>query len=633
MSKYTIQNDPSILNVSYYEPLVRRRAPTNRDFAPLGTPWVDRIAQDIFFIVEINSTGAVWANAAGGAGTFNSVIVNPDDLTVTAGDVIVTAGDVDVAAGTLTLGALGAGVMQTSAVGLVTSTSGMDGQIMISGTGLPPAWALPTCDDGTIVLVPGANSLIIRATGAAVNQYTTTAGGPAVPLAGNLNLVGYDANITTDGTIANTVRVRLADNITSVGSITSSVDFNVLAGTTEIRSNTNAVGSILLLANGGVNESIVIESNLGTALTAIELAAILGGVFIAGGLNSANAIHLNATSVAGGMTFTAGTNGETHTITNGAFSVTTGTGNLTIGTDAAQHNISLGSITGTSAFTAQAGTGAMSFTAGGIFDVNAVGAVTIDSTGGNLSIGAGADAFNINIGTGGAQRVITLGNATAATSVIVNGGTGLMQFGANAISHTVEIGSVAGTSAFTAQAGTGAMTFTAGGIFDVNAVGAATIDSTGAAISIGSGADNFAVNIGNNGTRTVTVGSVTAASGTAIRSGTNGIDFTAAGIVRMAQAVDTQAANAVTINANVGKGTFTGLTTAAGTEEILTVTNNLCTVTSPVLVTIASATAGADVMLTIQHVELLNGSFKVYYVNQGAAALATNVILTFWLLS
>lgn len=57
------------------------------------------------------------------------------------------------------------------------------------------------------------------------------------------------------------------------------------------------------------------------------------------------------------------------------------------------------------------------------FDVNAVGAVTIDSTAGTLGIGEGANAFAINIGTGAAARQITIGNVTTTTGVAINTGT------------------------------------------------------------------------------------------------------------------------------------------------------------------------------------------------------------------
>jgi hypothetical protein len=108
--------------------------------------------------------------------------------------------------------------------------------------------------------------------------------------------------------------------------------------------------------------------------------------------------------------------------------------------------VTIGNTTLASATTIQCGTGAMTFTAGGIWDVNAVGAATIDCTSmtfttsldfdvnatghvnidsahDEINIGADANAYAINIGTGAAARQITVGNDTTTTGVAINTGT------------------------------------------------------------------------------------------------------------------------------------------------------------------------------------------------------------------
>lgn len=70
------------------------------------------------------------------------------------------------------------------------------------------------------------------------------------------------------------------------------------------------------------------------------------------------------------------------------------------------------------------------------FDLNAAGAVTIDSSGGTISIGADAVAQNMNFGTGAAARLITIGNVTGATGVSVNTGSG--DFKVNATQFVVD---------------------------------------------------------------------------------------------------------------------------------------------------------------------------------------------------
>ena len=67
-------------------------------------------------------------------------------------------------AGTLTLSALGAGVMQTDATGLVTSNNGTNGQLLIGG-GTAPAWANITSTGATVTITNGPNTINLEATG------------------------------------------------------------------------------------------------------------------------------------------------------------------------------------------------------------------------------------------------------------------------------------------------------------------------------------------------------------------------------------------------------------------------------------------------------------------------------------
>lgn len=60
---------------------------------------------------------------------------------------------------------LGAGVVQTNAGGLFSSTKGTDGQVLISSTAGVPAWANLTSGDGSITITNGANSIDIVTNG------------------------------------------------------------------------------------------------------------------------------------------------------------------------------------------------------------------------------------------------------------------------------------------------------------------------------------------------------------------------------------------------------------------------------------------------------------------------------------
>lgn len=68
---------------------------------------------------------------------------------------------------------------------------------------------------------------------------------------------------------------------------------------------------------------------------------------------------------------------------------------------------------GAGSFTTLSATGAIDFDAGGSFE----------SGGATIDIGADASADAINLGTGAAARVITVGNVTGATQVVLNSGT------------------------------------------------------------------------------------------------------------------------------------------------------------------------------------------------------------------
>jgi len=79
------------------------------------------------------------------------------------------------------------------------------------------------------------------------------------------------------------------------------------------------------------------------------------------------------------------------------------------------------------AMTATTGNYTVASTVGGI-DLQAAGAVTIDSSGSSIAIGGDTDTGAINVGTGAAARTITVGNATGATAVDFDSGTGAFSF-------------------------------------------------------------------------------------------------------------------------------------------------------------------------------------------------------------
>lgn len=254
------------------------------------------------------------------------------------------------------------------------------------------------------------------------------------------------------------------------------------------------------------------------------------------------------------------------TASSTAIAITLTSGGFTVNGGGA---VDLGSA-GTDLSAFSVGTATMAVAATSTVDIQAAGAVTVDSSAGAISIGGDADSQAINIGTGAAARTITVGNITGATAVVVNAGTGAssvnvtgagtfalvagtgnIDLATNATDHATLVGSVTGVSAFTAQAGTGAMTHTAGGAYDVNAAGALTIDSSAGAISIGGDAVAQAINVGTGAAaRTITVGNASGATSVVVNAGTGNIDIGTGAFARTTNIATGAAAQTVTVGSS-----------------------------------------------------------------------------------
>jgi hypothetical protein len=544
------------------DPIVATRVPTTADRAEIGQVWIYQNptgTDDAYVLTSIVNNVSYWLNTGGGSGTFDSVTVNPDDLTVTAGDAIITAGDLEVTAGDVTIGSFAtAGVVVNDASGVLSTSASTDGHILVASTGAAPVWTSLTCGDGSIVIAEGAGTLDITATGATASSYVTQAGGPALPLVGALTISGYDANITTDGATANTVKVRLADNITSVGSITATNDLTMSAGTLTVTSDDNNANAIYLHANGGVNETINIYSDQGTGVASINMHSDVGGLTLASGLASADAINITASNAAGGIDVDFGTGGLSVVGANGAVNIESGTGAINIGADAAAHTVTVGSTNTTARTIIQSGSGDVTVTSTDKIELDCAGTLELNSSAGIIGIGNDAVAQNINIGTGAADRVVTVGNSSGASQVVVDCGTAGLDLGVSATEHTTRLGSTNAASATTLQSGTGAFTVTAGGILDVNVAGAVTIDSSGSTISIGNDAVAQNMNIGTGAAeRIITIGNATNATQVVLNSGTASVEV---------------GTNAVAHAVNLGSITGTAATTLRSGTGAFTVT-------------------------------------------------------------
>lgn len=211
-------------------------------------------------------------------------------------------------------------------------------------------------------------------------------------------------------------------------------------------------------------------------------------------------------------------------------------------------------------------------------------------------------------------------NEAAKTWISAGGGAGV--FDSLTVTNAATIGNgftvSAGTTTITSDTALDAaiiLNSTAGGI-DMDAALQISIDSAEAA------GDAIVIDASN------------AAGGININAGTGGIDLNSGGVVSMTPATDSQASPTATatINVNVGVATFTGFTTAAAASQVFTITNAVCTAASAILVSVSNL-GGNDAQMTVTRVTPGAGSFTVTTVNNGAAALNGDVIITFWIIA
>jgi hypothetical protein len=505
------------------------------------------------------------------------------------------------------------------------------------------AYTTVSAQTGGLVInyLPTATNDTVAATGfvagvAATSNPTVITAGSATFSAGHIIQISGASNVSNNGLFEVLTHVTTTLTIRGIGTTATVEDFtqNQFVTDTTVAGAIRRVNvSILRAGTDGIWET---GSGASTGITFADLASATGTTLQQAYVNG-NTITVTSGEGPLAITLTSDdftVNGANDVDFGGTTPVSTfnvdsagvitvdGTGVSIDGTSTSNFSTTAAGLTistitsGTLAVTS-AGALNLSSTTG---DWQASGAVTIDSSGGSISIGGDADAFAINVGTGAAARTITVGNSTGATSVVVNSGTGAINIGTNAVAHTVTVGTTTGAGATTLQTGTGAMTFTAGGVFDVNATTNVTIDSTGGQINIGTGADSFNVSIGTAGERNVSIGSSTATSGILITAGTGGIGI---GNNAVAMVIDIgNATGASEINIHAGTGGIDIGTTAQAR------TTNIATGAAAQTVTVGS-TSGASSMTIAAGTGTINigASASVRTVNVGTGAAAQTVVV------
>ena len=482
------------------------------------------------------------------------------------------------------------------------------------------------------------------ASGSGVFTAVTVNPGNVVVTAGNVDIAAGNLNLTTGNAV-------IGGNLTVAGISTFTGGF-VITDTAPIvlTSTSNTAGAVTLEANGGVLETILIESLQGTGNASVDLVSAVGGVTLSGGKASINAVNLVASNGAGGITASAGTAGIALTAANGPIALASGTGAILIGTDAVAHAISIGNNTGATSVSIQAGTagaGAINIGtsanavpivignltgASGIIEHVGAGNYVLDgvagstynfgasTVGGTLTFGGSAQTGNLIIGPSTAAMNAAFANSNGAKAINIgngiSGNTIAIGNGANSSAQAVNIasGAAAAISIVSILAGNATA-----GVQTLNLASGTSV--AGKVVHI---ADGASVN-------TVTLGSTATTSTTTIQAGSGGINLNAGGELSAQVGTDTAASPTATatVNTLIGKATFTGFTTAAGASQVFVVTNGAITATSVLLCSVTNQGTN-DAQMTINRIQVSAGSFSVTLKNNGAAALNGNVIISFW---
>lgn len=361
------------------------------------------------------AAGAVTLDTAAGISldavtASNITVTGAADLTIAS-----TAGGVDLTSGEAAANAIS--LDATDGAGGITLAAGTGGLLLGNqadcttldlGNLAPTAARTTTVGGGTVVTIAVTDTIDIGPDGATTN-------------ANSIKTV----NVNTGGVAIGEVNTHIASGVVTSGT-----------HLTEIASGNRVAGTATLNISTGTGTKVVNAGNA-DGLTTVNIDAI---TLINDDIDVATSINT-------------GTSTGTVTVGNGAAGAMTIDTAAGISLDAA--TASNFTVTGAANLTLNSTAGNVIIDGGVDVTIDSGGVLELNSNTGIIGIGNDADAFNINVGTGGAARVITAGNVTGATSVVVDVGTGAATFGASATVHATTLGSVTGASATTIQSGTG----------------------------------------------------------------------------------------------------------------------------------------------------------------------------------
>lgn len=311
-------------------------------------------------------------------------------------------------------------------------TSATDGDFDVSGT---ESISLDSSSDSNFTV-----------DGADLDFETTTSGTLSVTSAGSLDVdaVGLLSINSSGGAIgigtdadANAINIGTgaAARVVTVGNVSGSTAVNIVTGTGGLGvSSTNAASaSVVTLGTTGASGDSI-ELFVGSSDPSGSVTGLAGSLFMRD-TSTTGELYIN-TSTGSGTTWSQIALASSPSVAslqnayeNGNTIITSGTdGDFDVsGSEAISLDASSASnftVAGAALSIGTTTSGAVTLVSAGLMDLDSVGVLNINSSGGTIGLGTDANANAINIGTGSASRVITIGNATGSTAVNISTGAG-----------------------------------------------------------------------------------------------------------------------------------------------------------------------------------------------------------------
>lgn len=241
----------------------------------------------------VTLTNADWTTAQKGVGTLAT------DAEAIAGAVTneaIVPSSLNAKLGTQTLHGVALGAGSTAA--LAYTAVGTDGQVLIAATGANPAFATLTSSDASITFTPGANSLSIQVSGAAVGKTITgDSGGALTPTLGNWNIVGLSGSKTSGSGSTLTIKSPPFSDVGGSGtSVLNSGEFVTAAVTRTLPATAGLADGDLVIYVTTTAGALVITANTGQTIQLGSNASSVAGTCTSSALGDSISLRWSVTA-------------------------------------------------------------------------------------------------------------------------------------------------------------------------------------------------------------------------------------------------------------------------------------------------------------------------------------------------